>query len=113
NFDWDNDGSIIVVSRYKQGTPVNQVSNEDDWKFQSIIVEPEELNSSMDFQFHKAKKALVKNNNVVIKIENEYTNEALRFFSSPIGGVPKYDSSISKRNIKPPKEVLDKKKTTR
>ena len=30
NFDWDNDGHILVVSRYKQGIMV-PISNEDEW----------------------------------------------------------------------------------
>ena len=30
NFDWDNDGKILVVSRYKQGIAV-PISNEDNW----------------------------------------------------------------------------------
>lgn len=105
NFDWDNDGQILVVSRYKLGTPIKQISSEADWKQESIVVEPEEVNSSMDFQFHKAQDALVKNNNVVVTIQNEYTNEALRFFSSPIGGVPKYQPAPKGRQAAPPPGV--------
>src|SRR4030043_1333294 len=30
NFDWDNDGNILVVSRYKQGIDVT-ISSENDW----------------------------------------------------------------------------------
>jgi hypothetical protein len=88
NFDWDNDGTIMVVSRYKQGIPV-PISTEDNWIRSNIPIEPAEENSSMDFQFHKKPGDLVKNNNVVITLENQ-RGDALKFFSSPIGGVPVY-----------------------
>jgi hypothetical protein len=93
NFDWDNDGKILVVSRYKQGIEV-PISNQDDWVSSKIPIEPSEVNSSIDFQFHKKQGELVKNNNVVIKLENQ-GGDALKFYSSPIGGVPVY---ISKTN---------------
>jgi hypothetical protein len=88
NFDWDDDGKILVVSRYKQGVPV-PVSNEDNWTNSVIPVEPDEVNSSLDFQFHKRQGELVKNNNVVITTKNQ-RDEAMPFYSSPIGGVPVY-----------------------
>ena len=88
NFDWDNDGKILVVSRYKQGIEV-PISNEDNWKESTIPIEPAEENSSLDFQFHKRQGELVKNNNVVITLENQ-RGDAMKFFSSPIGGVPVY-----------------------
>jgi hypothetical protein len=88
NFDWDDDGTIVVVSRYKKGIPV-QISNEDVWAFSTIPIQSEEVTSSLDFQFHKRQGELVKNNNVVVKLENQ-RGDALKFFSSPIGGVPVY-----------------------
>jgi hypothetical protein len=94
NFDWDNDGKILVVSRYKQGIEV-PISSENDWINSKIPIEPAEVNSSLDFQFHKRQGDLVKNNNVVVTLENQ-RGDALKFFSSPIGGVPVY---IPKTNI--------------
>ena len=88
NFDWDEDGTVLVVSRYKQGIRV-PISNEDDWIRSNIPIEPAEENSSLDFQFHKKQGELVKNNNVVVTLENQ-RGDALKFFSSPIGGVPVY-----------------------
>jgi hypothetical protein len=110
NFDWDKDGRILVVSNFRQGNEVKEISNEDEWKESQITVEPEEKNKSMDFQFHKAQAALVKNNNVVIRIQNQY-DQALKFFSSPIGGVPVYKGvkgeskkpANSRPGAKPPK----------
>lgn len=88
NFDWDSDGKILVVSRYRQGIETD-ISTEDNWIFKQIPIEPEEINSSLDFQFHKRQGDLVKNNNVVVTLENQ-RGDALKFFSSPIGGVPVY-----------------------
>ena len=95
NFDWDSDGTILVVSRYKQGIKI-PVSDEDDWKESKIPIEPEEIGTSLDFQFHKKQRDLVKNNNVVVTLENQ-RGDALQFFSSPIGGVPVYTPSIVAR----------------
>src|SRR5450759_12407 len=90
NFDWDNEGTILVVSRYKQGISV-PISNEDNTVMSNIPIEPPEVGSSLDFQFHKRQDELVKNNNVVIKLENQ-RGDALKFFSSPIGGCLLYTS---------------------
>ena len=101
NFDWDNDGKMLVVSRYKQGIEV-PVSDEDNWVSSNLPIEPAEVNSSLDFQFHKRQGDLVRNNNVVVTLKNQ-RGDALKFFSSPIGGVPVY---IPKTNITkiPPKK---------
>jgi hypothetical protein len=95
NFDWDNDGVILVVSTYKQGLPL-PVSNENDEKVSVIAVEPAEIGKSLDFQFHKKKDDLVRNNNVVVSLENQ-RGDALQFFSSPIGGVPVYQPVLGIR----------------
>jgi hypothetical protein len=101
NFDWDDDGTIFVVSRYKQGIPV-PISNEDNWASSTIPIEPAEVKSSLDFQFHKRQGELVKNNNVVVTLENQ-RGDALKFFSSPIGGVPVYQSNRTIIKIPPKK----------
>jgi len=95
NFDWDDDGVILVVSTYKQGIPL-PVSNEDDEKISIIPVEQAEIGKSLDFQFHKKQEYLVRNNNVVVSLENQ-RGDALKFFSSPIGGVPVYQPVITVR----------------
>jgi hypothetical protein len=95
NFDWDDDGVILVVSTYKQGIPL-PVSNEDDEKISIIPVEEAEIGKSLDFQFHKKQEYLVRNNNVVVSLENQ-RGDALQFFSSPIGGVPTYQPVITVR----------------
>lgn len=97
NFDWDDDGVILVVSTYKQGISV-PISNEDDYVESTIPVEQQEVGKSLDFQFHKKQGALVKNNNVVVSLENQ-RGDALQFFSSPIGGVPVYKPITRIRKI--------------
>ena len=57
---------------------------------------------SLDFQFHKRQDELVKNNNVVITLENQ-RGDAVKFFSSPIGGVPVYQGKIGIEKVKPKK----------
>jgi hypothetical protein len=101
NFDWDNDGQILVVSKYKQGIP-QKISNEADEASSQLSIDQEEWGSSLDFQFHKRQGELVKNNNVVITLKTQ-TGEALMFYSSPIGGVPVYIP-------KPKHELVTKKK---
>ena len=95
NFDWDNDGKILVVSRYKQGIELG-VSDEDNWVEGRVPIEQAEIGSSLDFQFHKRQDFLVRNNNVVVTLESQ-RGDALPFFSSPIGGVPVYQPTIQVR----------------
>jgi hypothetical protein len=92
NFDWDRDGyfRIVSVARKEQ---ISSVSNEDDWVVDEFAILEGEKNSSLDFQFIKSKDPVIRNNNVVVNIRNQY-NEALKFYVIPIGGVPKYKYSI-------------------
>lgn len=96
NFDWDYDGSIIVVSRERQGQRI-PVSGEDDWAEDQIKVLDEEKKTSYDFQFAKKKPAII-NNNVVVNVRNQF-DETMPFYSSPIGGVPKYKYSVTAEPI--------------
>jgi hypothetical protein len=102
NFDWDDDGNILVVSRYKQGVLV-PVSGEDVDTTSKIGIQAEEIGASLDFQFHKRQGELVKNNNVVITLENQ-RGDGLKFFSSPIGGIPIYQPQIKVQSIRPKKK---------
>ncbi len=99
NFDWDDDGHIIVASRYRQGVEAKH-SFEDDKANSRITIEQPEIGSSLDFQFIKKQGELVKNNNVVITIQNQ-RGENMPFYSSPIGGVPVYNPSIKVTKVKP------------
>jgi len=98
NFDWDDDGFMRLVSVVRKGHLV-PVSGEDVWirgdtdANAEFKIFEEEKNTSMDIQFIKRKNPPVKNNNVVIFVRNQY-DQNLEFFTSPIGGVPKYKYSI-------------------
>jgi hypothetical protein len=97
NFDWDSDGNIVVRSVMRQGQEL-KVSAEDNWVEDRIKIEPEEIGLSLDFQFIKRKDQLVRNNNVVMIVENQY-GENLPFFSAPIGGVPVYQPRINVKKV--------------
>ncbi len=56
NFDWDVDGSIVVISVSRQGREV-RTSAEDDWADDELRVQDEEIGTSFDFRFVKAQTA--------------------------------------------------------
>lgn len=91
NFDWDYDGNIVVISVARQGREV-RVSGEDVWGDDELRVQEEEIGTSFDFRFVKA-RPLVKNNNVVVNVRNQY-GDAMPFYTIPIGGVPKYRGEV-------------------
>lgn len=93
-FDYDNDGVIRVVSIAKKGD-VNKPSKDGLWMETMHKVYKEEINTSLDIQF--VKKTDAKNNNIVVFISNQY-GDLMPFFTSPIGGVPKFAYKIG---IKP------------
>ena len=92
NFDWDSDGSIVVISVDRQGDAV-KASGEDDWFEDELTIQPDEIGTSFDFRFVKAKPGLVRNNNVVVNVRNQ-RDETLPFYTIPIGGVPKYKGEV-------------------
>jgi hypothetical protein len=93
NWDWDNDGIIRIVSVARKGQ-LTKVSGDDTYVEDVFQVLEGEKNSSLDLQLIKRKvPPLVRNNNVVINIRNQY-DEVMPFFVIPIGGVPKYKYSI-------------------
>ena len=91
NFDWDTDGHIQVISVARQGRDV-RTSAEDHWAEDELRVEDEEINTSFDFRFVKA-RPLVRNNNVVVNVRNQ-RGETLPFYTIPMGGVPKYKGEV-------------------
>lgn len=92
NFDWDSDGSIMAISEVRKGQNL-KTSGEDEWAEDQITVLDQEIGKSYDFTFTKRNDFLVRNNNVVVRVENQY-GEMLKFFSVPIGGIPKYNPGI-------------------
>lgn len=92
NFDWDNDGIIRIISVVKNGV-ICETSGEANWKMSEHKIVEAEKNTSFDIQFIKSKTHPAKNNNVVLYITNQY-NELMPFFTTPIGGIPKYKYNI-------------------
>jgi len=104
NFDWDNDGDILVVSTERQGE-ILSVSGEENWVRDQITVLDGEVGGSYDFQFPKKKfGAPVLNNNVVVNVRNQF-DETMPFYTSPIGGVPEYKYGIGKEKTTQPKKT--------
>lgn len=97
NFDWDNDGYIRTVSVARKGQ-LSSVSGEDVWIDDEFKIFDEEKNTSLDIQFIKSKNPVVRNNNVVVNVRNQY-GELLPFYVIPIGGVPKYSYSIGANKV--------------
>ena len=96
NFDWDTDGILRIISPAKNGEKMT-ISGDDHWKTSLHQISKDDINSSLDIQMIKNKSTQIKNNNVVIYLENQY-GELMPFYSIPIGGIPKYKYSIG---IKP------------
>lgn len=92
NFDWDSDGMIRIISVAKNGIPM-KVSGNDEWQTSTHKVDEAEKGTSWDIQMVKFKNKPLKNNNVVIFLENQY-GELMPFYSVPIGGIPKYKYTI-------------------
>jgi hypothetical protein len=91
NFDWDSDGSIMVISVNRQGSDI-LTSDDDHWTEDELRVMDEEIGTSFDFRFIKA-NPLVRNNNVVVNVRNQF-GETLPFYTIPLGGVPKYRGEV-------------------
>jgi hypothetical protein len=95
-FDYDDEGIVRTVTIAKKGQITNSTA-EGTWTTTQLKIMEEELNTSMDIQFIKKKE--VKNNNIVVYITNQY-NEAIRFYTLPIGGVPRYKYKIDATKTK-------------
>ncbi len=97
NFDWDEDGYIRVVSISKRGE-LCTISGEGDWATTELPIVKEERNTSLEIQFIKNKSKLIKNNNVVIIVQNQY-GASLPFYVIPIGGIPVYKPALKMKAV--------------
>lgn len=89
-FDYDDEGTIKVVSVARKGD-VCALQESHKWIESRYRISRPEINTSLDIQFVKSKN--VKDNNIVVFITNQF-NETMAFYTSPIGGVPKYTYRI-------------------
>lgn len=97
NFDWDNDGFIRVVSVAKRGE-LCTISREMEWKENTFPITSRERNTSMEIQFIKSNTANIRNNNVVVIVQNQY-GESLPFYVIPIGGRPVYNPALRMKAV--------------
>lgn len=94
NFDWDGDGKIRIVSSTRRGEEVS-LSGDGNWASSKHMIQEGEKGGSLDIQIIKLKGK--DNNNLVFRVTNQY-DEAMAFFTAPIGGIPKFGPKI---NVKP------------
>ncbi len=97
NYDWDDDGFIRVVSVSKRGE-LCTISGDSEWAENEFLITKDELNTSMEIQFIKNNVTLIKNNNVVVIVQNQY-GESLPFYVIPIGGRPVYNPSLRMKSV--------------
>ena len=97
NFDWDNDGTIKIISVAKNGISCD-ISGEDNWVLRKFPIVDEEKNTSLEIQFVKNQTERILNNNVVVIVRNQY-GLSLPFFVVPIGGIPVYTPKIKMKVI--------------
>lgn len=97
NFDWDDDGTIKIISVAKNGVSC-PISGQDNWVKKVFPIVDEEKNTSIEIQFVKNQSVKVLNNNVEIVVKNQY-GTSLPFFVLPIGGVPVYKPKIQMKGI--------------
>jgi hypothetical protein len=98
NFDWDNEGYIKLISVINAGEAL-KTSGENEWTSSKYMIKQQELGKSLDIQFKKDPKNLVRNNNVVFYIRNQY-GELLPFYTIPIGGIPRPQGEISVKAVR-------------
>jgi hypothetical protein len=86
NFDFDDDGEINIVSIVKKGE-ITKPSGENNWAFSDHRIADEEKKTTLDVQFIKNKKVLIKDNNITLYVTNQ-DGKLLPLYTVPIGGVP-------------------------
>ncbi len=97
NFDFDQDGSIQIISASKNGEQV-AVSGNANWQSSVHQITEAEQNKSLDIRFIKPTTNAIENNNIGFYITNQY-GELLPFYTVPIGGIPRYQYDISIKRI--------------
>jgi hypothetical protein len=89
NFDFDKDGYIRMTSVSKKSQEM-ETSGDGEWSSSIKNISQSEINTSIDLHFIKASDWA---NDMTFYITNQY-NQAIPFFSTPIGGVPRYKYKI-------------------
>ncbi|MEO9477807.1 MAG: hypothetical protein ABJG41_19845 [Cyclobacteriaceae bacterium] len=92
NFDFDNEGSVMIYSVSKNRHKA-QASHNKQWGISKHIIDEEEKNTTVDMQIVKGRDS---RNDMVCYITNQY-DEAVAFFSVPLGGPPKFKYKVNVR----------------
>lgn len=90
NFDLDKEGAILLYSISKNRHKA-EVSGNNLWGISKHEISEDEKNTSMDYQIVKGKTS---RNDMVCYLTNQY-GDAVAFFSSPIGGPPKFKYKVN------------------
>lgn len=89
NFDFDNDGEILIYTVAKNRVKATG-SGDNVWAKSVHPIKESEKNLTMDIQIQKISS---QENTMTVYITNQY-NEAVPFFALPIGGPPKYKYNL-------------------
>jgi hypothetical protein len=89
NFDFDNDGEILIYSVIKNRLKA-QSSGDNVWASSVHPISEKEKSMTMDIQIQKTSS---EENTMTVYITNQY-DEAIPFFALPIGGPPKYKYNL-------------------
>lgn len=92
NFDFDNEGSVLIYSVAKNRHRANTSANKQ-WAKSKHILDESEKNTTVDMQIAKSMSS---RNDMVCYVTNQY-DEAVAFFSVPVGGPPKFKYKVNVR----------------
>ncbi|MFL5764948.1 MAG: hypothetical protein ACJ77K_13475 [Bacteroidia bacterium] len=98
NFDFDGDGDINIVSMAKKGE-LSKASGDNVWETTEHRIVDKEKKTTLDVQFIKNKKNVIRNNNVTLYVTNQDGN-LLPIYTVPIGGVPIKNNKVQFRQKK-------------
>lgn len=90
NFDFDNDGDIVIYSSVKNRHKMKK-SGDLQWASSVHEITEQERNTTIEIQIIKQGK---ENNNMVFFLRNQY-DEAIKFYTIPIGGPPTFKYMIN------------------
>lgn len=92
NFDFDNEGSLLIYSIAKNRHRALGSANKK-WAKSTHVLVDEEKNTTVDLQIVKSRTS---RNDMVCFVTNQY-DAAIPFFSVPIGGPPKFKYKVNVR----------------
>jgi len=92
NFDFDSDGQVNIVSIAKKGE-LSKASGDNVWSTTTHVIVDKENQTTLDVQFIKNKKIVIKNNNVTLYVKSQ-VGVVLPIYTNPIGGAPLHNYKV-------------------